>query len=54
MSTRLNFRTCNKTIFDPLPKYNEEFNQPGQLLVIQIISSTAKKSFHLLPKKSYR
>ena len=32
---------------------NEEFNQPGQFSVIQFISSTAKKSFYLLPQKTF-
>ena len=58
MSTRLNFRTRNKTIFwstlvTPKSIDNEEFNQPGQFSVIQFISSTAKSSFRLLPKRLY-
>ena len=51
MSTRLNFRTCNKTIFWSTSINNEEFNQQGQFSVIQFISS--KKSFRQLPKRLF-
>ena len=54
MSTRLHFGSWNKTIFGPLlKKNNEEFNQPGQFSFIQFISSTAQKSFRLLPRKTF-
>ena len=57
MSTRLNFRTRNKTIFwstlvTPKSINKEEFNQPGHS-VIQFISSTVKSSFRLQPKRLY-